>query len=95
MGVRDTLSSLMSTRFKAGLKCLIYPKNPYEPDKKSHFSSLYPLTLNKEIHIETMGLIDENVEKVIVLFLFLIDYNNVGCLEMLGVGGPDWVHRYF
>jgi len=26
------------------------------------------------------------------LFLFLIDYNNVGCLEMLGVGGPDWVH---
>ena len=42
-----------------------------------------------------MGLFDENVEKVIVLFLFLIDYNNVGCLEMLGVGGPDWVHRYF
>ena len=41
-----------------------------------------------------MGLFYENVEKVIVLFLFLIDYNNVGCLEMLGVGGPDWVHRY-
>ena len=45
-------------------------------------------------YIETMGLFYENVEKVIVLFLFLIDYNNVGCLEMLGVGGPDWVHRY-
>ena len=43
----------------------------------------------------TMGLFDEKVEKVIVFFLFLIDYNNVGCLEMLGVGGPDWVHRYF
>ena len=42
-----------------------------------------------------MGMFDENVEKVMVLFLFLIDYNNVGCLEMLGVGGPDWVHRYF
>ena len=41
-----------------------------------------------------MGMFDENVEKVMVLFLFLIDYNNVGCLEMLGVGGPDWVHRY-
>jgi len=41
---------------------------------------------------KTMRLFGENIQKVIVLFLFLIDYNNVGCLEMLGVGGPDWVH---
>ena len=52
------------------------------------------LVCTHQITIETMGLFYENVEKVIVLFLFLIDYNNVGCLEMLGVGGPDWVHRY-
>ena len=41
-----------------------------------------------------MAVVTGNIQRVNVLLLFLIYYNNVGCLEMLGVGGPEWVHRY-
>ena len=41
-----------------------------------------------------MELFGRSLQKVIILILFLIYYDNVGCLEMLGVGGPEWVHRY-
>jgi len=39
-----------------------------------------------------MELFGRSLQKVIILILFLIYYDNVGCLEMLGVGGPEWVH---